>query len=100
MWSACLLFAVKSRIFQFLIICQQNCEIVPLSKMIHILLIVGLLHLPSFGLTLVPCSGNVTKLQLCFFGFEYEKGMPSMRPLNLLTSVTVFSISEVEQDQI
>ena len=68
--------------------------------MIHILIIVGLLHLPIFVLALIPCSGNVTKLQLCFLGSEYDKGIPSMRPLNLLTSVTVFSISEVEQDQL
>ena len=62
--------------------------------------IVVSLHVPSFGLALVPCSGNVTKLQLCILGPEYDKGMPSIRPLNLLTSVTVFSISEVEQDQL
>ena len=59
-------------------------------------MLVILLHMLNLGQALVPCNGNVTKLQLCTLSSEYDKGMPSDPPLNLLTSITIFSISEVE----
>ena len=59
------------------------------------LLLVVVLYLNNLSQALVPCNGNVTKLQLCFLGSEYDKGIPPNPPMNLLTSVTIFSISEV-----
>ena len=48
---------------------------------------------------LVRCNGNVTKLQLCSLVPDYNKGMSGGKPLRLAASVTVFKISELDENQ-
>ena len=49
---------------------------------------------------LVKCNGTVSKLQLCYLPEKYDKGAPpwchGCDPMKLVSSVTVFTISEVD----
>ena len=56
-----------------------------------------LLCFANCTLTLAPCNGTVSKLQLCMLVSDYDKGSPPIFPMYLLTSITIFSISEVNQ---
>ena len=50
---------------------------------------------------LVKCNGTVSKLQLCSLTDKYDKGVPQgcndCGPIVLYPSVTVFKISEIDE---
>ena len=52
---------------------------------------------------LVKCNGTVTKLQLCFINDKYDKGSPPgngvPEPMKMVSSVTVFKIAELDENQ-
>ena len=52
---------------------------------------------------LVKCNGTVSKLQLCFIGEKYDKGAPPgngvPEPMKMVSSVTVFKIAELDENQ-
>jgi hypothetical protein len=52
---------------------------------------------------LVKCNGTVSKLHLCYLPEKYDKGAPpwcnGCEPMKLISSVTVFTISEVDEHQ-
>ena len=52
---------------------------------------------------LVNCNGNVTKLQLCSFVPEYDNGNTDWtstgKPMKVWSSVTIFRIAELDEDQ-
>ena len=63
-----------------------------------LIIIISLSLLGGVG-ALVRCNGNVTKLQLCSLVPDYNKGMSGGKPLRLGASVTVFKISELDENQ-
>ena len=52
---------------------------------------------------LVKCNGTVSKLQLCFINDKYDKGYTPgngvPEPMKMLSSVTVFKIAELDENQ-
>ena len=52
---------------------------------------------------LVKCNGTVSKLQLCFIDEKYDKGAPPgngvPEPMKMVSSVTVFKIAELDENQ-
>ena len=52
---------------------------------------------------LVKCNGTVAKLQLCFLPDKYDKGAPPgngvPEPMKMVSSVTVFKIAELDENQ-
>ena len=52
---------------------------------------------------LVKCNETVTKLQLCSLADKYQKGVPpgckDCKPMNLSSSLTVFKIAELDENQ-
>ena len=57
----------------------------------------------STGQALVRCNGTVTKLQLCHFGTDYDKGFLKAEneedKAKIWSSVHVFKISEFNENQ-
>ena len=66
-------------------------------------ILLTLFSLLKISKALVKCNGTVTKLQLCFLSDKYDKGQPprceGCKPMELLSSVTVFAISELDEQQ-
>ena len=57
----------------------------------------------NFAHSLKLCNETVTKLQICRFG-EYDKGLPINGKVDkpwddILESVTIFSVSELDENQ-
>ena len=52
---------------------------------------------------LVKCDGGMTKLKLCSLVEKYDKGVPleckHCDPLEMRSSITVFKIAELDEDQ-
>ena len=52
---------------------------------------------------LVKCNGTVTELQLCSLADKYQKGVPpgckDCKPMSLSSSLTVFKIAELDENQ-
>ena len=52
---------------------------------------------------LVKCDGGMTKLKICSLVEKYDKGVPleckHCDPLEMRSSVTVFKIAELDEDQ-
>ena len=52
---------------------------------------------------LVKCNRTVSKLQLCFIDEKYDKGAPPgngvPEPMKMVSSVTVFKIAELDENQ-
>ena len=52
---------------------------------------------------LVKCNGTVTELQLCSLDVKYQKGVPpgckDCKPMSLSSSLTVFKIAELDENQ-
>ena len=53
-----------------------------------------LLH-TNYGLKL--CNETVTKLQLCTKNSKYDRGTTGVYPMNLITSVTLISVSDFNE---
>ena len=63
-------------------------------------IVVIVFYLAQASQALVQCNaGNVTKLQLCTLDQAYDKSIPdpTERPMKIISSVTVFSISDLNQ---
>ena len=71
-------------------------------KLSALLTIILLLKIKS-TVALVKCNGTVTELQLCSLADKYQKGVPpgckGCKPMNLSSSLTVFKIAELDENQ-
>ena len=63
------------------------------------LLVIVLQTLCHSGHALVSCNETVSKVRLCSLVPDYKQGLPPAgKPLELLQSITLFSIAEINED--
>ena len=71
-------------------------------KLSALLTIILFLKIKSTN-ALVKCNGTVTELQLCSLANKYQKGVPpgckGCKPMSLSSSLTVFKIAELDENQ-
>ena len=71
-------------------------------SLLSLLLLQNLFH---FGQTLVSCNETVSELQLCTLVSAYDEGTPDVilqtsgQPTQVISSVTLFSVAEFNEDQ-
>ena len=63
-----------------------------------------LMLLPKSHAALVSCDQPVSKLRLCSLVSDYDQGMPasasaSSKPVEVVQSMTLFSVAEINYDQ-
>ena len=68
-----------------------------------LIFVISLAFVVRTSKALVKCDGGLTKLKLCSLVEKYDKGVPleckHCDPLEMRSSVTVFKIAELDEDQ-